>query len=237
MSSKPPLGRTLSSEPGPSARDPRPSKQPDMMLKVGTLLPVAFGFLVLFAVGMGLFIGRCSAPAPAAPASSVTVVRPTPAVLRAIRDLSRLESAEYHMERVVDLSEKQSRFFGMIEAEDAILLVASGDVVAGVDLSKIGEADVVIDAERKRARIRLPPPQILSSRLDNERTYVHTRKTDVLASRKESLEARARQEAERSIVDAAKEAGILERAKQNSRRTVEHLVRALGFSEVEVEFR
>jgi hypothetical protein len=207
------------------------------MLKVGTLLPVAFGFLVLFAVGVGLFIGRCSAPAPAAPASSVTVVRPTPAVLRAIRDLSRLESAEYHMERVVDLSEKQSRFFGLIEAEDAILLVASGDVVAGVDLSKLGEADVVIDAERKRARIRLPPPQILSSRLDNERTYVHTRKTDVLASRKESLEARARQEAERSIVDAAKEAGILERAKQNSRRTVEQLVRALGFSEVEVDFR
>ena len=192
---------------------------------------------MLLAVGIGLFIGRCSAPAPAAPASSVTVVRPTPSVLRAIRDLSRLESAEYHMERVVDLSEKQSRFFGLIQAEDAILLVASGDVIAGVDLSKLGEADVVVDAEKKRARIVLPPPEILSSRLDNERTYVHTRKTDVLASRKESLESRARQEAERSIVDAAKEAGILERAKQNARRTVEMLVRALGYAEVEVEFR
>ena len=207
------------------------------MLQVGTLLPIAFGLLVLLAVGIGLFIGRCSAPAPAAPASSVTIVRPTPAVLRAIRDLSRLESAEYHMERVVDLSEKQSRFFGLIQAEDAILLVASGDVVAGVDLSKIGEADVVIDAEKKRARIILPPPEILSSRLDNERTYVHTRKTDVLASRKESLESRAREEAERSIVDAAKEAGILDRAKQNARRTVEGLVRALGYGEVEVDFR
>ena len=124
-----------------------------------------------------------------------------------------------------------------IEAEDALLLIASGDVVAGVDLAKLADGDVVVDPDRKQARITLPAPEILSSKLDNERTYVHTRRTDVLAQRKESLEARARAEAERSIVDAAKEAGILERAKQSTRRTVETLVRSLGYIDVQVDFR
>jgi hypothetical protein len=141
------------------------------------------------------------------------------------------------MERVVDLSEKQSKFFGLIEAEDAILLVAAGDVIAGVDLAELGDGDVVVDSEKSRAKITLPQPKILSSRIDNERTYVHTRRTDTLASRKESLETRARQEAERSIVEAAEQAGIIDRARQNNRRTVEALVRSLGYAEVTVEFR
>jgi hypothetical protein len=141
------------------------------------------------------------------------------------------------MERVVDLTEKQSQFFGLIEAEDAILLVAAGDVVAGVDLAKLGDSDIVVDEANHRVRITLPPPQILSAKLDNERTYVHTRRTDVLASRKESLETRARQEAERSIVEAATQAGILERARQNAKRTIETLIHSLGYSDVDVRFR
>jgi hypothetical protein len=194
------------------------------------------GALMLVGIAAGLLIGRCSVPPAPPPAASVTVVRPTPNVVRAIRDLSRLEGAQYHMERVIDLTEKQTRFFGLIEAEDAILLVASGDVIAGIDLAELGDDDVVVDAERKSVRIKLPPPKILTSRLDNERTYVHTRKTDALAQRKESLETRARKEAENSIVEAATQAGILERARQSNKRTVESLVRSLGFDHVSVEF-
>jgi hypothetical protein len=96
---------------------------------------------------------------------------------------------------------------------------------------------VVVDSERKRATIRLPQPKVLSARIDNERTYVHTRRTDTLASRKESLETRARKEAEKSIVEAAQQAGIIERARANTRRTVETLVRSLGYTEVEVGFK
>jgi hypothetical protein len=199
---------------------------------------IALATAVIGAVAFGLVVGRCSdRDTGTPPASSVTVIRQSPSVVRAIRDLSRLEGAEYHMERVVDLSEKQSRFFGLIEAEDAILLVAAGDVIAGVDLAELADGDVVIDAAQKRATIKLPQPKVLSSRIDNERTYVHTRRTDTLASRKESLETRARQEAERSIVEAALQAGIIERARANTRRTVETLVRSLGYDEVDVGFK
>ncbi len=42
-------------------------------------------------------------------------VRPTPSVITAVRDLARLETAEVHVEKVVDLTDRQSRFFGLIE--------------------------------------------------------------------------------------------------------------------------
>jgi hypothetical protein len=165
------------------------------------------------------------------------VIRPTADVVVAVRDLARLESASYHVERVIDLSSHQRRVFGLVQAEDSILLVAAADVVAGVDLTEMQDGDVVIDPEARRATITLPPARILSASLDNDRTYVHRRDTDLLARRHEALETQARQEAERTLEQAAIETGILERAQRNAARTVETLVRSLGYDEVEVRFR
>ena len=116
----------------------------------------------------------------------------------------------------------------------AILLVAVADVTAGVDLAKLAEGDVQVDTKLRRARIVLPAAEIFHAALDNERTYVHTRRTGLLARRQEALEARARSEAERALLDAAREAGILPRAEESARRAVERLVRSLGYDSVEV---
>jgi hypothetical protein len=169
--------------------------------------------------------------------SSVTVVHPTPNVLLAVKDLARLESASFHMERVIDLSDKQSMLFGLVRSEDAILLVAVADVSAGVDLQQLKADDIVTDAPQKRVTITLPAPEVFHAELDNSKTYVHTRRTGALANRKENLETRARQEAEHSLIEAALEAGLLTRASDNARRAVEGLVRGLGYSQVEVKVR
>jgi hypothetical protein len=162
---------------------------------------------------------------------------PGPDVITSVRELSRLEGVSYHVERVVDLKDKQEALFGMVPAEDAILLVASGDVVAGIDLAQLKPEDVVVSPDRRSVTIRLPHAEIFSARLDNERTYVHTRKTDVLAQRKESLETQARQAAEKTLRSSAEEAGILPRAETSVARTVRSLVRSLGFENVNVGFR
>lgn len=174
--------------------------------------------------------------APLAVTRTITV-RPSPDVLRAVQDLARLETVSFHMERVVDLRETQSRAWGLIEAEDAILLVAVGDVVAGVDLSALRPEDLSVSGDRARATVTLPHATVFSARLDNARTYVHSRTTDTLARRQEQLESRARQEAERSIAAAAEEAGILARAEQNAARTVTSLLRGMGVADVTVRWR
>lgn len=158
-----------------------------------------------------------------------------PAVISQVRELSRLEGVSYHVERVVDLRDEQRLLFDLVAADDAILLVASGDVVAGVDLGKLQPADVTI--EGRAVTLRLPRAEVFSARLDNARTYVHSRKTDLLAQRRESLETRARQAAEDTLRAAAEDAGIRERAEASVAHTVSSLVRALGFEDVRVDFR
>ncbi|OLC57653.1 MAG: hypothetical protein AUH85_02730 [Chloroflexi bacterium 13_1_40CM_4_68_4] len=169
--------------------------------------------------------------------TATTVVRSAPSVVVAVRDLARLESAQYHVERVIELRDRQSRFFGLVTAEDAILLVAVGEVTAGVDLSLLRDADVVVDSASGTARVTLPAAQVLSTRLDNDQTWIYSRTTDLLAQRHEDLETRARQEAERTLEQSALERGILDRARTNAERTIESLIRSLGYTYVTVVWR
>jgi len=203
-------------------------------------------WLVLLGIlGATLLVGvlatkTCAPPSlPVIPplSSSVTIVHPTPNVLLAVKDLARLESASFHMERVIDLTDKQSLLFGLVQSEDAILLVAVADVSAGVDLQQLQADDIAADAPAKRVTITLPAPEVFHAELDNSKTYVHTRRTGALANRKENLETRARQEAERSLIEAALQAGLLNRASDNARRAVEGLARGLGYEHVEVKVR
>ncbi len=196
-------------------------------------------------LGAGLLIGAlcmksCGGPhLPVIPpmSSSVTVLRATPNVLVAVQDLARLESAAFHMERVIDLTDKQSRLFGLVETEDAILLVAVADVSAGVDLQKLSHDDIHVDEAKNSVTLTLPAPELFHAELDNARTYVHTRRTGALANRQENLETRARQEAERTLVDAALQAGLMKRASENAKHAVEALVRGLGYERAEIGVR
>jgi hypothetical protein len=204
-------------------------------------LPILATALATGLIGalVGYFLPARGPSLPSLPplSSSVTVVRPTPDVLLAVKNLARLESVSFHLERVVDLSDKQAQLFGLLNTEDAILLIAVGDVTAGVDLAKLGPGDIEITPDAGRARIVLPAPELFHSALDSERTYVHTRKTGLLARRKDTLETEARREAERSIKAAALEAGILKRSEDNARLVVRELVRSLGYETVEITFK
>ena len=168
---------------------------------------------------------------------TTTRVRSTPAVLGAVRALARLETVSFHMERVIDMRDRQTHLFGLFESEDAVLLVAAVDVIAGIDLSVVREGDLQVDRQSGALRLVLPPPILLSSRLDTDRTYVHSRTTDTLALSGRTLETRARQEAERSLREAALEAGILVRARENAEHTVRKLLESLGAAGVEITFR
>lgn len=165
-------------------------------------------------------------------AVSIVTVRPTPSLLMAVRDLARLETTELHMEKVIDLTDSQSRLFGLVEAKDALLLVAVGRATIGVDLSKLGEGDVSMDAERKVARLNLPAPELFGVSLDENATYVYERSTSLLARRNEHLEAQARREAVAAIEKAALESDVMGRAKTQAERQLRSLATQLGAESV-----
>lgn len=201
--------------------------------RVGWLLPLALLLLAGVLAGIALITREWLTPPPA----SVVTVRPGAAILIAARDLARLETAQVHVEKVIDLSDRQSRFFGLVEAEDAILLVAAGDATLGVDLAKLGEDDVTMDPVTKTARLRLPAPEVLQVGLDEQGTYVFQRTTSTFARRNEQLESRARREAVEAIKKVAMGPDMMGRAKVQAERQLRALVSHLGAEKVEITWR
>lgn len=167
-------------------------------------------------------------------------VREGSPVVDSVRRLARLEATSFHMEQVIEVSEQNRVLYGLLPVQDAVLLVVAADVVAGVDLSKLeDEAFVLSETQRdgetlRRVTLRLPPPEVLAVTLDESRTFVHARHTDLLAKRAPNLEQKARKQAVQTLRDAAIQAGILERAKRSSEQTLQALIRSLGVEVVDI---
>lgn len=195
---------------------------------------VTTAVVLVVSITAAFVLGRTYAPAAA---SDHLVSRPTPSVVLAIRDLSRLETTTFHMEKVIELTDEQSRLFGLVQAKDQILLVAVGDVVAGLDMATLTDSDVHVDSARAEVRVVLPAPEVLSTSIDEARTHVFARSTDLLADRKEELEGLARKEAAEQIEKGAREGGILDRARASAERTVRALLQSLGFEKIVVEWK
>jgi uncharacterized protein DUF4230 len=162
--------------------------------------------------------------------------RGTPGVILAIHDVARLETTVFHIEKVVEVGDAQSRLWGLVQAKDAVILVAVGDVAAGVDLTKVRAEDVHTDPVARAVRVVLPTPEIVSATLDARATHVYSRSTDLLAHRNEQLEGDARRTAEEQMRKAAIDEGILERARTSAERTLGALLRELGYQNVEIDW-
>ncbi len=156
-------------------------------------------------------------------------IRPSPAtIVREVRSLRRLETVVYTVEKVITAESGQGALAFLFG--DKLLLVAHGQVIAGVDLEKVQEGDVKVTAD-DQVVLTLPPAEVFVVRLDNEKTFVYDRETGVFGL-KPDLETAARQAAEQEILRAALADGILETADRNARSFLEGFIKSFGFRAV-----
>jgi hypothetical protein len=163
------------------------------------------------------------------PQNTPTIYPSSVAVVKAMRNLARLETASYTIEKVVVAEQNQDQWATLFG--DRLLLVAHGEVIAGVDLGKMQPTDVVATGDG-RVYVVLPAPEIFFTNIDNKKTYVYDRDTGLLTNGNIHLESAARQAAQEQIQAAASEDGILQLAQRNGERYLEQLILALGFQEV-----
>lgn len=160
---------------------------------------------------------------------TVTIDTQQPAVISQIRSLSKLETVNYQLEKVV--TAKSSGPLPDLLTSDKILLVAHGEVVAGIDLSRLKEEDVTVVSGT--VTVNLPPAEVLYTRLDNDKTYVYDRQTGIFSSPDPNLETELRRVAEREILSAALEDGILTKASENAQTVLRTLITGLGYDKVQ----
>jgi hypothetical protein len=170
-------------------------------------------------------------------ATPTTTVFDRGGAIKQIQSLNRLETSSYSIERVIEANVERGNILDSILGE-RLLLIASGNVIAGVDMSKLKESDVIISADGKSITITLPPSEIFSKGLDNQRTRVYDRQTrigtQIIGGENKDLETQARLEGENSILQAACEGGIMQKAADEAQRSMEQFLRLLKFQEVQV---
>ena len=166
-------------------------------------------------------------------ATPTTTLRDRGGTILQIRSLNRLETQSFSVERVVEAKVERGNALDLLLG-DRLLLIASGDVIAGVDLGKLKESDVTISSDGKTITLRLPPSEIFNKSLNNDRTRVYDRQTGIFAAENKDLETQARVSAEAEILAAACEGNVMQKAADEAKRSMEQFLRQLDFENVTV---
>ncbi len=202
-----------------------------------------FLILVIIAVGIGSYVGfnvyqgAKSVTDPVRDLIRQLVVEATPVILpnpvvivEEINSLSRLETSAYSFQDILQIERNQDLLFGVFG--ESLLFVAYGDVIAGVDLSRLTREDLQVVSPTK-VIVRLPEAEIFLTDLDNDRSYVANRDIGLLTKGNSELETKIRQEAEDRMLEAALANGILENANEEARNFMVNFLGQLGFTEIQ----
>jgi hypothetical protein len=161
-----------------------------------------------------------------------TVDRSQPAVLQAVRDLSQFHAAAGDYQVVIDI-EKDVQWVPSVIAGERTLFVAAGSVNAYVDFGHLVENSMVMSPDRGSVELTLPTPVLDKPRVDNQRSYVFSQERGLFNRLGAIVETPQQQPfyvaAEQRIADAAKQSGLVERARANTKVMLTGMLQALGF--------
>jgi hypothetical protein len=177
-------------------------------------------------------------PSPTPTFTPLPTATPTPTPITdivAVRELGRLETMQYVMQTVVDIANERDTVWERIFGTDQLLLIATGEAIAGFDLTKVAPGDLMVDGQS--VTLVLPPPEVFSYFVDEDETYVYQRRDGLFVRLDTELETRARQLAVERLREWALEHDILAKAETAGVNHMEAFLRSLGFTSVTVGVR
>lgn len=155
-----------------------------------------------------------------------------PVTISALRELAQLTTFEMVEYTLVEKSD--DRGWLNWATGDSVSMFVVARIGAGVDLSALTPEMVDSDPETLTATVRLPAAQISYVDVDEDQTTVYDRDTGIFTSGNPELESSARRAAEEVLVQAALEAGLLERAGDEARVVITTFLESLGYTDVTV---
>lgn len=167
------------------------------------------------------------------PFATRTTDRSQPALLKSVQDISSYDAAVGNFEVILDI-EKDVDWVPDLLAGERSLFVAAGTVDASVDFSGLATGDLTLSEDGKSVAIRLPEPVLDKPNLDQERTYLFSQDRGLVNRVGDAISSENQQEfyvlAEEKIAAAAKESGLVDRARENTRSMLTGMFGALGIT-------
>ena len=147
------------------------------------------------------------------------------AVLTQVKQLNRLVTVEYSIQRVVGVREQKEPL-----GEESILILVQGQALAGVDLNALSGHDIQYSGTHS-LEITLPPAKLFNTFLDEKQTKVWDRQITwwtPWVPPDPDLEHKARLQGLDDIRNAALAMGILGQAQKNAEVGIRDLFSAAG---------
>lgn len=167
-----------------------------------------------------------------------TIDRSQPAVLQAVRDLSQYHATAGDYQVVLDI-EQDVPWVPSVIAGERSLFVAAGTVNAYVDFGSLVDEALTVAPDRASVTVRLPEPRLDKPNIDNRRSYLFSQDRGVINRIDDAIGTPDQQRfyvaAEERIAAAARESGLLERARANTKAMLTGLLQALGYRVTFVE--
>jgi hypothetical protein len=189
--------------------------------------------VVVFGVTLGAGIARFGETLPlVGPLLGEKPPRTTtgPVVVEGIQELDELATVRW-TESVPVTRESGGDIWERVFDGEKVLLIATGNVEAGVDLGDIHKDDVSVDGDA--VTIDLPEAEILSASLDEKTTRVYDRDFSPLNFHPDDdIVEKARLRSVRKLEATARENGILETSEGNAEDSIRAFVTTLGFEEM-----
>ena len=168
--------------------------------------------------------------------------RSGPAVLTAMRDLSEYHAATGQYQVVIDIQQDAKFLPDIIKGKRTIFL-AIGSVDSYVDFRKLGDDAVSVSSDRTSVSITLPRAQLSKPNVDPDQSRVLNQDLGVIdrlgnlfSDQPNPQNQQMYQLAQQRLAAAAKQVGLQKRAEDNTKATLDKLMRSLGFTTVNITF-
>jgi hypothetical protein len=199
-------------------------------------LYIILGLVAIIALAcIGAFtfsVGRLADSLPTTPTN--TPLPPPVVSIQKIKSQAELSTVEYStLTEVYNETAADGWLDEFLGNKERLLMLVYGDVEAGFDLGKLTDDNIWTDGTR--VRLVLPPPEILGSSIDFERTHIVFYDNELLlADNNPNLQGEALENAKHAIEEAALREGVLDKANEHGKLYFENLLFSLGFTDVEV---
>ena len=201
------------------------------------MVPIVLGVALVLAAGWVTDL----LPSFGNPFGTERVDRSQPPLLQALDDLSEYRAAVGQFQVVVDV-EDDTRFVPSAISGERTVFLAGGNVAASVDFSGLTEDAIRVGEDGTSVHVTLPRARLSDPVVEPERSYVVNRERGLLDRLGSVLSDNPTSERElyllagEELARAASEAGLVERAEENTESMLQTMLRSLGYERVTVTF-